>query len=80
VASFDISAEESRTYPNAHSIDRFLLVSQTGLTLVWILSMAFTTPEVIRRRAALLSSPTSDGGYLLYSPESCVGASSISSS
>jgi len=55
--SYDVSIAEARGFPTASSIDRFLLFSLTGLTFVWILSMAFTTPEVLRKRAALLSSP-----------------------
>jgi hypothetical protein len=54
---YDLSIAEARVFPTASSIDRFLLSSLTGSTLAWIPSMAFTTPEVIRRRAALLSSP-----------------------
>jgi hypothetical protein len=53
--SFDVSSAEARAFPSASSIDRFLFFAVTAMTLVWLLSMALTTPEIVQKHAALLA-------------------------
>jgi len=55
--SCDLSALEAKVYPNAHPIDRFMVVAFGALLAIWAIETAFEGPAVVEHLIRVAGRP-----------------------